>query len=105
MSAYAIVMTTVGDESAADALAERLVEGKFAACVQILPIRSVYRWQGTIERAAEHMLVCKIRAADFDDVAAAIKANHAYDVPEIVLLPIEKGFGPYLDWIANATER
>ena len=97
---FAIVTTTLGDAEAARAMARALVEARLAACVQILPIESVYRWEGVVETAPEHMLVCKIVAADFLAVEAAIRVRHRYDVPEIVMTEIAAGHAPYLDWIA-----
>ena len=72
-------------------LARALVEARLAACVQIVPIESVYRWDGVVECACEWLLLCKIVAADFPLVTAAISARHSYDVPEIVMMPIDEG--------------
>lgn len=101
----AIVTTTLGDAEAAKAMARALVEARLAACVQIMPVASVYRWHGKVEEAAEHLLVCKIVAADFPAVEAAIRGRHGYDVPEIVMTPIAAGHAPYLAWIAACCAR
>jgi periplasmic divalent cation tolerance protein len=74
-----------------------------AACVQMLPIDSVYTWQGRIEESAEILLLIKIRQADYAEVEQAIRALHDYQTPEIVALPIERGFAGYLDWIDKVT--
>ena len=105
MTGCAIVTTTVAGAEAAKALAHALVEARLAACVQILPITSIYRWNGGVEESEEAMLVCKITAADFDAVATAIKALHGYDVPEIVMTSLDAGDPPYLAWIAAETRR
>lgn len=101
---YAVVSTTVGTETEAKALARRLVEGRLAACVQILPIHSVYRWQGEVEAAEEHLLLIKIRAAAFEAVAEAIRLGHPYEVPEILMTPVVAGAPDYLAWLAAATK-
>jgi periplasmic divalent cation tolerance protein len=36
-------------------------------------------------------------------VIAHIKANHSYDVPEVVVTPIETGDPDYLGWITAET--
>jgi periplasmic divalent cation tolerance protein len=100
-----MVTTTVGDAEAAKALARALVEARLAACVQALPIASTFRWEGAIETACEHLLICKIRAADYAAVEAAIRAKHTYDVPEIVAVPLVAGAAAYLGWLAESTAR
>ena len=102
-TAYAIVLTTCDDRALAKTIARALVERQLAACVQILPIESVYTWEGKIEEAAELLLFCKIKRVDYDDVATAIRALHTYATPELVLLPIEAGSADYLAWIDAVT--
>ena len=50
------VRITAPDDSVAARLAAALVDEGLAACVQIVPgIRSVYRWEGQVEVADEHL--------------------------------------------------
>lgn len=85
-------------------MAGGLVEARLAACVQIIgPVRSVYRWQGQVERADEVLLSIKTRAALYPQVEAAIRELHSYEIPEIVALPVAAGLPAYLDWIAAET--
>jgi periplasmic divalent cation tolerance protein len=100
---FALVMTTCGDKANAELIAMRLVEMHLAACVQMFPIASVYRWEGAVQQANEWMLLCKIRAADYANVEAAIAAMHPYSTPEIIEIGIEKGAQAYLEWIASVT--
>lgn len=103
--AYAVLLTSCADRSSAKALAQALVEERLAACVQMLPIDSVYEWKGAIEQAAEILLLCKIKRQDYAAAEAAILKRHSYEMPEIVLLPIEAGSAAYLAWIDAATKR
>ncbi len=100
---YAIIMTTCGDKANAEMIATRLVEERLSACVQMFPIESVYRWEGTVQHANEWMLFCKIMSSGYAAVEAAIRAAHTYSNPEIVEVGIENGANAYLDWIASAT--
>jgi periplasmic divalent cation tolerance protein len=100
---FALVMTTSGDKPEAELIATRLVEEHLAACVQMFPIESVYRWEGAVQHANEWMLFCKIKSNDYAKVEAAIRAAHTYTNPEIVEVGIENGAQAYLDWIASAT--
>jgi periplasmic divalent cation tolerance protein len=100
---FALVMTTCGDKANAETIATRLVEDRLAACVQIFPLASVYRWEGAVQHANEWMLFCKIKSNDYANVEAAIRATHTYSNPEIVEVAFENGAKAYLDWIASAT--
>lgn len=99
-----LVITNCPDAAVAEDIARALVAGKLAACVNILaPCRSIYRWQGEVETAAEVPLLIKTRAERYADLEAAICERHPYDVPEIIALPIERGLPSYLSWIASET--
>jgi len=101
---YAILLTTCGDRALAKSLAQALIERHLAACVQMLPIDSIYDWQGRIEETAEILLICKIKRTDYAEAEAAILALHSYETPEIVMVPIEAGLSAYLAWIDRVTK-
>ena len=101
-----LVLTNMPDFSAANVLAQLLVERKLAACVNLLPaVHSVYLWQGALEQATEVTLMIKTTTQRYDELEAAIKAAHPYDLPEIIALPIVKGLPAYLEWIGAETKR
>jgi periplasmic divalent cation tolerance protein len=94
------VTTTVDSREAADRLAALLVEARLAACAQVSgPISSTYRWQGRIETATEWACVLKTTVARLPALEARIRAEHPYQVPEIVAVPIVAGDPAYLAWI------
>jgi periplasmic divalent cation tolerance protein len=96
-----IVLTTAGTREEADKIARALVERRLAACVNVVPIDSVYRWKEKVENAQEWLLLVKTTAEAFDDVEAAIQELHSYELPECVVLPIEGGSEEYLEWIGD----
>ncbi len=100
---HGVVLVTTDSEAAAQALARALIEKRLAACVNIFPIQSVYRWQGEIEQSAEWQLLIKTDWACLDKLQSAICQHHSYDLPEIIALPIEAGSEPYLAWISQGT--
>ena len=100
---YCMVYITVGDEAEAREIGRRLVEEKLAACVNFCPVQSIYRWQGKIEEGGEMAMLVKTRADLVEQVIARVKQLHSYEVPDIVSLPIEKGYPPYLRWIEEST--
>src|SRR5207249_319106 len=69
-----------------------LVEERLAACANLVgPIRSIYRWEGAVEEAAEHLLLVKARAADMSPLEARVRALHGYSVPEVLALSVRAG--------------
>ncbi|GAB2180008.1 divalent-cation tolerance protein CutA [Denitratisoma sp. agr-D3] len=99
-----LVLTNLPDADAARMLASRLVEGRLAACVNLLaPCTSVYRWQGQIEAATEVPLLIKTTAARYPALEAAIRENHPYELPEIIAVPIATGLPAYLGWVVAET--
>jgi periplasmic divalent cation tolerance protein len=84
-------------------LATLLVEQGLAACVNILPrVESVYRWQGRVETGTEQLLLIKARAERFAELEGALRAQHPYELPELIAVPIERGASAYLDWMESA---
>ena len=104
-ASHCVVLTTCSTSENANAIARALVERRLAACVNMLPIDSVYTWRERTEAAAEILLLIKIRRPDYAEVEQAIRALHDYETPEIIALPIEQGFSGYLDWIDAVTQR
>lgn len=105
LSDYCVVLTACGTREKARAIAGALVERRLAACVQMLPIDSVYTWQERVAEAAEILLLVKCKRTDYVKIEQAIRALHDYETPEIVALPVEAGFAGYLDWIEAVTRR
>ena len=105
MTSCVILTTTTGDHAVAERIAVELVDRRLVACVQISgPVRSVYRWQGKVEFADEFVIDCKTTSEQAEAVKQAITELHPYDLPEIIVVPITGGSGPYLEWVAEMTE-
>jgi periplasmic divalent cation tolerance protein len=101
---FCVVLTTTSSQEEADRLANGLVSERLAACVQVLPIISHYFWQGEICRESECLLLLKTNRRVFDQIEAFIRKEHRYEVPELVQIPIEKGWDAYLTWIRENTQ-
>jgi periplasmic divalent cation tolerance protein len=96
-----VVLTNLPELAAANKLAQLLVEQRLAACVNVLaPCSSVYRWQGRIESTTEVPVLIKTVAARYPRVEAAIRANHPYELPEIISVPVVAGLAEYLGWVS-----
>ena len=97
-----IVLTTTPSTEEAEALAAKIVEGRLAACVQILPqMKSVYVWEGKLRLESEHLLLIKTLPEKFHELSQFITANHSYDVPEIIAIEASRVSEPYLEWIKS----
>jgi periplasmic divalent cation tolerance protein len=101
MTGAVLIITSAGSRDEADSIAAALVGERLAACVQILPATSLYRWQGAVERAEEWVLHIKTPSDRAGAVERRIGELHSYKVPEVIVLPIAGGSAAYLDWIAT----
>lgn len=101
---YGVVMVTATDIQEARAIAQVLLDAKLAACVSIMPIHSIYRWQGEVQQAEECQLLIKTDLAKFEAIQSKVQEVHSYEVPEIIALPILNGSSAYLKWIAEQTQ-
>jgi periplasmic divalent cation tolerance protein len=107
MDDFAQVVTTVGSEEEAERLARGIAGARLAVCVQIVgPTRSFYWWQGALKDAREWQLVIKAISSEeqLAEVAAYIKANHSYDIPEISAIPVLSSSEEYTRWISAEME-
>ena len=99
-----LVYTTFPDEEVALSVGETLVRDGLVACVNVIPgMRSVYSWQGALERGTEVVAIIKTRTALRDEVGTALKARHPYETPIILYLQPEGGDPGTLTWLFEAT--
>ena len=97
------VLTATDSAEQSHALARAIVDQRLAACVQITPIQSIYRWRGSVVDAKEWRLDCKTTAERLPDLISVIRDLHPFEVPEIIALPIADGNQVYLQWIQDET--
>lgn len=99
------IVTTTERREDAEKIAGLLIEKRLAACVQIVgPVLSIYRWKKNIESAEEWQCHIKTRRGLYADVETTIKANHPYETPEIIALPVLQGSREYLTWLHEETQ-
>ncbi|NLE48499.1 MAG: divalent-cation tolerance protein CutA [Sandaracinaceae bacterium] len=99
-----IVLSTTPNPEVAVKLAEGIVRERLAACVNIVPqVRSIYFWEGEIQRDEECLLIIKSRSERRDALFAYLAEHHPYDVPEVIALPISAGSASYLRFIESNT--
>lgn len=103
MTGHASVYVTCPDRETARRIARELLERRLVACANLLPVESVYRWEGAIEEAQEVAMFLKTTRALVDDVARAVKELHPYDVPCAVAFELGAGHAPYYAWVDAET--
>ena len=102
---FVTVWVTAPNRALAVKLGRLAVESGWAACAQISgPMESIYRWQGAVESAKEWRLVLKTRARRLPGLEALVIANHPYDTPQFLVLPVLGGSAKYLDWLGECTQ-
>jgi periplasmic divalent cation tolerance protein len=95
-----LLLSTCPSMEVAEALAEMLVTEKLAACVNILPgAHSIYEWKGKVEKEQEFVLLIKSRQDRLQRLEERLLAEHPYELPELIAVPIESGLASYLTWI------
>ncbi len=98
------IYITVPSQTVAEKIAATLVEQRLAACANIIPgMKSLYRWQGKVERRDETVLILKTQPQLFSAIEIAVKALHPDQTPCIVSLPVDAGNAAYLKWVEAET--
>ncbi|MBL50107.1 MAG: divalent-cation tolerance protein CutA [Roseibacillus sp.] len=104
MTDIQLVLCSFPDLPQARQIGTRLVEKQLAACVNLVPaVESIFRWQGEVSSDSEVLAVFKTSAERYPDLERELRRHHPYDVPEVVALPVERGSGPYLEWVCAET--
>ena len=103
MSEAIVVFMTAANADEARRIADRLVETKLAACVQILPeIESIYRWKNEVQHDKEVLLLAKTTDGRFDGLEKEVRAMHSYETPEIVAVPASNISESYRAWLFDS---
>jgi periplasmic divalent cation tolerance protein len=95
-----IVLTTESTLDEANKLGRTLVEERLVACATLLPVvQSIYHWKDQIQSAPETMVLLKTSTEKLEALEARMRELHSYRVPEFLVIPVEHGSGPYLEWL------
>ena len=98
-----LVLTTLGADADAAALARTLVEERLAACVNLLPaMTSIYRWNGSVEQDREQQLLIKTAPERVDALEARLRQLHPYELAEFIRLDAEAS-AAYGSWVRDST--
>ena len=102
-SDYIVLFITTGTGEEAHGIAERLLNQRKVACVNIVPrVDSHFWWEDKLDSVQENLLIAKTKASLLPEIVTLVKKMHSYEVPEIIALPIVGGNQDYLDWIEQS---
>ena len=100
---YIVVLVTAPKLTVARKLARGILKNRLAACANLISgVESHYWWEGKICRDAEILVVMKTSRAKHKALEKFVLAEHPYDTPEIVVLPIDMGSRRYLEWLGES---
>ncbi len=95
-----VVYTSCDDRSVCERIARFVLEKRLAACAQVMaPMTSFYWWNNEIAQDEEYLLTLKSHRHLFDQLAAAVRSIHPYEVPEIIATEIAAVDSGYAAWM------
>ena len=105
MNEMLMVFMTCDGRQQAEEIAQKLVEERLAACVNVVPgIRSCYVWEGKLSWSEELLLIAKTTSGAFDGLKKRVGELHSYEVPEIVAVPVEAVAEKYGEWVRGSVQ-
>lgn len=105
MSDIRVLLMTAPSRAVAEMIVDSLVAEKMIACGNItLPVASIYRWQGQVERADEVLVIMKTVEESVQRVLNRASELHPYDVPELLAITVDAGSAPYMNWVRESID-
>tara|TARA_B100000212_G_C27103554_1_gene417468 strand:+ start:166 stop:477 length:312 start_codon:yes stop_codon:yes gene_type:complete len=98
MNKLLLLITTVSNQLLAEQIAKELIEKKIAACISIKEIKSIYKWQRTLEENKEFELTIKSLPEKIDELTLILKEKIDYEVPELIYKVFDSE-NSYFQWI------
>ncbi len=98
-----VVLYCTAPPQEAESLAHLLLDERLVACINLIAVESVYRWDGAVCTDPEMLMVLKTASDRVDAVTKKIQEIHPYELPEIIVLPVTGGSPEYLAWVFDET--
>ncbi|MBR9989294.1 MAG: divalent-cation tolerance protein CutA [Gemmatimonadetes bacterium] len=97
-----MAIVTAPSHDVAERLVTTIVDERLAACGNILPgVTSIYRWEGTVQRDTEVLILFKTTRAALSRLMTRVEDIHPYDVPEVLAVPVTAGLAAYAGWVVE----
>ncbi|GGN34317.1 periplasmic divalent cation tolerance protein [Actinoplanes campanulatus] len=105
MTGICEVIITASDPEWLAAFTRRMIEDRLAACgQQITAIRSLYRWDGAIQDDPEARVALHTRLDLVPQIVERADAEHPYDVPCVLAVPVIAANPAYIAWVNSETQ-
>ena len=101
---FSIVYITAANLEEAQKIGKTLVNERLAACVNIFPIQSIFRWKEKIDEANEFGMIVKTKSNKIKEIEQRVKELHSYEIPCVVSFRMDEGSDDYLEWIEESVE-
>ncbi len=101
---FSVIYITAGNLEEARRIGKKLIEEHLAACVNIFPISSIYRWKDDIEESDEFGMMVKTKTKKVKEIEKRVKQLHSYEVPCVIEFKIGEGSAEYLKWIEESVD-
>jgi periplasmic divalent cation tolerance protein len=100
----ALVYVTAPNRDEAVRIGRAVVSESLAACANVIDgMTSIFHWNNELQQESEALLLLKTRAELTSSVVRRVQELHPYDVPAILVIPIEGGSNLFLSWIGEET--
>ncbi|QED23609.1 divalent-cation tolerance protein CutA [Candidatus Deianiraea vastatrix] len=96
-----VIKTTANNKETANTVAEKIINLKLAACVQISEIASYYTWKSNVVNEKEYQISIKTISHNFEKIANVIKQNINYDIPQIIAESVKYVDKSYEKWVLD----
>ena len=104
--AVSLIYVTCKNADEAATIGRKLVAEKHVACANILPdTTAIFEWDGAICSESEAVLLLKTTTDGVATVTERVKALHSYDLPCVIVLPVNGGNQTFLDWIETHSHK
>ncbi len=101
---FSIVYITAGSLEEARRIGRALVDERLAACANIFPITSIFRWKDNVDENCEFGIVVKTKTAKVEQIEKRVRELHSYEIPCVVSFGIDNGSAAYLKWIEDSVD-
>ena len=101
---FVVVFITAPSSASAEKISRGLLDAKLAACAGMIKgVRSLFWWEGKVNKANEVLIICKTRKSLIAELTKYVRRHHEYQIPEIIAVPIVGGNPDYLNWVKEST--
>ena len=101
---FSIIYITAANLEEAQKIGKTLVDEHLAACANIFPIQSIFRWKDKIDEANEFGMIVKTKSKKIKEIEQRVKELHSYEIPCVVSFRMDEGSDDYLEWIEESVE-